>query len=91
MFSISCGLRVFKSPSIPSINTSGVRLEPAPIVPVPRILKPLFEFKAPPLEPVVKFIPGTIPCKASFTLLIGRAVRSLDVTVETAPVRFAFF
>lgn len=37
------------------------------------------------------FIPGTIPRKASTTLLTGRAVSSLALTVETAPVRFTFF
>ena len=88
---MSCGFSEFKSPSIPSINTSGEVEDPLPIEPIPRMLISLEAFNVPPLEEVEKFIPATVPCKASVTELTGREANSLAPTVETAPVRFTFF
>ena len=91
IFSISCGLIAFISPSIPSMSTNGSTFEPAPIVPTPRILNFLSEPREPPPSPVEIFIPGTIPCKASMVELTGRAEISFAPTVDTAPVTFTFF
>ena len=55
------------SPSMPSINTSGLASEPSPIVPVPRILMLILLSNAPLV--VVICNPGTTPCRACSMIL----------------------
>ena len=77
------------SPSMPSINTSGLASEPSPIVPVPRILMLILLSNAPLV--VVICNPGTTPCRACTAFCTGRDVSASESTVPTEPVRLTFF
>ena len=89
IFSISCGLIVFKSPSIPSIRISGLPLEPSPIVPLPRIFILAVLSTSPVLVEICN--PGTNPCNAIVALATGRDSNSFAVAIPTEPVKFTFF
>ena len=89
IFSISCGLIELISPSIPSIKTNGLPLDPSPIVAVPRTWISAVFSKLPLDEEICK--PGTIPCKACVALITGRDSNASELTVPTEPVKFTFF
>ena len=86
---MSCGLIVFKSPSIPSIKTNGSPLVPWPMVVVPRTLILGVSSKLPLVWVICN--PGTTPCRACAALVTGRSFSSSAVTTPTEPVRFTFF
>src|ERR1700729_295802 len=77
----------------PSITYRGGLTFPVPL----RLLTPrMMIVGAPPLAPLGEpspwiYKPGTCPCKASIGLATGLFLTFARLTIETAPVRSAFF